>query len=104
VDDTVCEKTKPSSQAIFGMQGAGFHHSHTKGKRVWGHERVEQILRCGGVIFPYYESQSFLKSVSSTKYESTRSFMEVVELQCHDLYVDRENFPYSEHTSVAKEN
>ncbi|MEW4237287.1 transposase, partial [Bacillus thuringiensis] len=61
VDDTVCEKTKPSSQAIFGMQGAGFHHSHTKGKRVWGHERVEQTLRCGGVIFPYqfqrYESK-----------------------------------------------
>jgi hypothetical protein len=61
VDDTVCEKTKPSSQAMFSMQGTGFHHSHTKGKRVWGHERVEQILRCGDVIFPYqfqrYESK-----------------------------------------------
>lgn len=61
VDDTICEKTKPSSQAMFPIQGTGFHHSHTKGKRIWGHERVEQILRCGDVIFPYqfqrYESK-----------------------------------------------
>ncbi|PEO59526.1 hypothetical protein COF75_28510 [Bacillus toyonensis] len=61
MDDTVYEKTKPLSQAIFSMQDTSFHHSHIKGKRVWGHERVEQILCCGDVIFLYqfqrYESK-----------------------------------------------
>ncbi|WP_171004500.1 hypothetical protein [Bacillus sp. 2SH] len=41
VYDTICQKTKPWSQAMFSMQGTSFHHSHTKGKRV-----------CGDVIFP----------------------------------------------------
>lgn len=34
VDDTVCEKTKPSSLAICSMQGTSYHHSHLKGKTV----------------------------------------------------------------------
>lgn len=36
LDDTVCEKTKPSSQASFSIQGTSYHHSHLKGQRVTG--------------------------------------------------------------------
>ena len=28
VDDTTCVKTKPSSQAIYPIQGCGWHYSH----------------------------------------------------------------------------
>ncbi|MBJ6362628.1 transposase [Paenibacillus sp. GCM10012307] len=34
LDDTVCEKTKPSSQATHTIQGASFQHSHLKGRSV----------------------------------------------------------------------
>lgn len=60
VDDTVCEKTKPSSQALFSIQGSTYHHSHLKGKQVYGHSVVETMLRAGDVVYPFamerYES------------------------------------------------
>ena len=37
-DDTVCEKTKPSSQAERPIEQADFHYSHLKGRSVWGHQ------------------------------------------------------------------
>ncbi|WP_257721612.1 IS701 family transposase [Aneurinibacillus sp. XH2] len=61
IDDTICEKKKPSSQAMLSIQGTGFHYSHTKGKQVWGYEMVQQVLRCGDCVIPYdfkrYESK-----------------------------------------------
>lgn len=46
-DDTVCEKTKPSSQAKRPIEQTGFHHSHLKGKRVWGHQVQATMVQCG---------------------------------------------------------
>ncbi|KIV53674.1 hypothetical protein TS65_20220, partial [Aneurinibacillus migulanus] len=61
IDDTVCRKTKPSSQALSPMQGTDFHYSHTEGKSVWGHAVVQEFIRCGEKAFPYafsrYESE-----------------------------------------------
>lgn len=37
-DDTIAQKTKPSSQARFPIEQTGFHHSHLLGKVVWGHQ------------------------------------------------------------------
>jgi hypothetical protein len=53
VGDSVCEKTKPSSQASFPMQRASYHHSHPKGKRVYGHCIVQTLLRSGDVTYPF---------------------------------------------------
>ncbi|MGG1619413.1 hypothetical protein [Paenibacillus sp. NRS-1781] len=47
LDDTVCEKTKPSSQATHAIQGASFQHSHLKGRHVYGHAVVQTLLRSG---------------------------------------------------------
>lgn len=52
VDDSVCEKTKPSSRAASPMQGASYHHSHLKGKQVYGHSIVQTLLRSGDVTYP----------------------------------------------------
>lgn len=46
-DDTVCQKTLPSSQAIAPIEETGFHHSHLLGKTVWGHQLVSTMINCG---------------------------------------------------------
>jgi len=52
-DDTIAEKTKPSSKAESAIQETGFHHSHLKGKQVWGHQLLTTMLSCGKKILPY---------------------------------------------------
>jgi hypothetical protein len=46
-DDTVCTKTKPSSQAQSPIEQAAFHHSHLLGKTVWGHQLQATMIRWG---------------------------------------------------------
>lgn len=53
-DDTIAEKTKPSSQATSVIQEASFHHSHLKGKQVYGHQLLTTMLSCGKKTLPYY--------------------------------------------------
>jgi len=52
-DDTIAEKTKPSSQATSVIQQAAFHHSHLKGKQVYGHQLLTTMLSCGKKVLPY---------------------------------------------------
>jgi len=53
IDDTVCEKTLPSSKAQNTIQGCSFHSSHLKKKVVYGHQFVTVMLRCGDTVLPY---------------------------------------------------
>jgi hypothetical protein len=53
LDDTVCQKTKPSSQARCPIQDATFHHSHSQGKRVWGHNMVQLMVSCQDSALPF---------------------------------------------------
>ncbi|ACL22100.1 IS701-like element ISDha16 family transposase [Desulfitobacterium hafniense] len=46
-DDTVCNKTKPSSQAQRPIEQADFHFSHLEGKSVWGHQVQATLVQCG---------------------------------------------------------
>lgn len=46
-DDTVSNKTKPSSQALRPIEQADFHFSHLEGKSVWGHQLQATIVQCG---------------------------------------------------------
>jgi hypothetical protein len=46
-DDSVCEKTKPSSRAERPIEQAGFHHSHLKKKCVWGHQVQATMVQSG---------------------------------------------------------
>lgn len=53
-DDTISEKTKPSSKAKRPMAETNFHHSHLSKKSVWGHQLLTTLLSCQGEVFPYF--------------------------------------------------
>ena len=53
IDDTVNEKTVPSSKAENTIEGCSFHNSHLKRKIVYGHQFVTVMLRCGSLVLPY---------------------------------------------------
>lgn len=50
IDDTISEKTKPSSKAINPIEKCGFHNSHLKGKNVYGHQILVSLLSCDGLV------------------------------------------------------
>lgn len=45
-DDTICKKSKPSSQAKAPMQDCAYHFSHLEGKSVWGHQLLSTMIQC----------------------------------------------------------
>lgn len=53
IDDTICKKTKPSSQAKNPIEKCQFHKSHLEGKQVYEHQVVGILLQCGDVTIPY---------------------------------------------------
>ena len=48
IDDTISEKTKPSSKAKNPIEKFSFHNSHLKGKNVYGHQILVSLLACDG--------------------------------------------------------
>lgn len=63
-DDTITEKTKPSSKAQNTIQQTDFHYSHLDRKKVWGHQLFTTMLSCGDMILPY-SIQRYEKGVRS---------------------------------------
>lgn len=65
IDDTVCEKTKPSSKAKHPMEKAGWHFSHKEGKQVYGYQFLGIHLGTGDAGLCYdlerYEKESRTK-------------------------------------------
>nr|WP_238475977.1 transposase [Clostridium manihotivorum] len=53
IDDTISEKTKPSSKAKNIIEKCSFHNSHLKGKTVYGHQILVSLLSCDGLVLPY---------------------------------------------------
>lgn len=53
IDDTISERTVPSSKALKPIEKCGFHNSHLKGKVVYGHQLVTLMLICDDVVMPY---------------------------------------------------
>lgn len=53
IDDTISEKTVPSSKAKKFTEKCSYHQSHLKNKIVYGHQLVTAMLRCGDVVLPY---------------------------------------------------
>ena len=52
IDDTICEKSLPSSKAKKPIYGCSFHKSHLKNEMVYGHQFVTAMLRCGNMVLP----------------------------------------------------
>jgi hypothetical protein len=73
-DDTVSEKTKPSSKAKCPTQKCVFVYSHLKKKQVYGHQFVGVMLECAGQRFPYY-----LELYEKTKQGKIGMVIEVIE-------------------------
>ena len=53
IDDTISERTVPSSKAKRPIEKCGFHKSHLKNKTVYGHQLIMVMLRCGDIVLPY---------------------------------------------------
>ena len=71
IDDTICEKTKPSSKAKQPIYGCSFHKSHLKNEIVYGHQFVAAVLRCGNMVLPLsihlYEKEKASKIAIAVK-------------------------------------
>lgn len=66
LDDTTCEKTKPSSRVQRPTESCGFHFSHSVGKKIWGHQGVQLMLKTQGTAYPY-EFQLYHKESTESK-------------------------------------
>ncbi|MDU4587688.1 MULTISPECIES: transposase [Clostridium] len=53
IDDTISERTVPSSKALKPIEKCSFHNSHLKRKTVYGHQLVTVMLICDDVVMPY---------------------------------------------------
>lgn len=95
LDDTICEKTKPSSQAEMPTESCGYHFSHSAGKSVWGHQVVQLMMKSGDRAYPY-ESQLFCKEKTASKIQlaldmiaRVPSFIQRVYLLCDSWYTSQ---------------
>lgn len=53
IDDTVCCRRKPSSQAKAPAESTAFHHSHLLGKQVCGHQVTAAAFSCDDIALNY---------------------------------------------------
>ncbi|ADU93278.1 IS701 family transposase [Geobacillus sp. Y412MC52] len=53
IDDTICQKTKPSSRATHAIQGCDWHFSHKDHQSVWGHSLVWLMVHTLTQAFPF---------------------------------------------------
>ncbi|MEB3749923.1 hypothetical protein EP10_000762 [Geobacillus icigianus] len=53
IDDTICQKTKPSSRAARAIQGCDWHYSHKDHQSVWGHSLVWLMVHTFTQAFPF---------------------------------------------------
>ncbi|WP_374723336.1 IS701 family transposase [Calidifontibacillus erzurumensis] len=53
IDDTICQKTKPLSQAKHVIQGCDWHYSHADKKSIWGHSLVWLMVHTMSQAFPF---------------------------------------------------
>jgi hypothetical protein len=95
LDDTICKKTKPSSQARVPTESCGYHFSHTDGKSVWGHQVVQLMVKTKAQAYSY-EFQLFHKETTESKIQLSidmiqrvPSFEQPVYLLCDSWYTSR---------------
>lgn len=74
IDDTISERTKPSSKAKNNIEKCSFHSSHLKGKTVYGHQILVSLLSCDGLVLPY--SIDIYDKNSMSKIELTQKLVE----------------------------
>ena len=53
IDDTICQKTRPSSRATHAIEGCDWHYSHNDHQSVWGHSLVWLMVHTFTQAFPF---------------------------------------------------
>jgi len=86
IDDTICQKTKPSLQAKSPIEGCDHHFSHTEGKFVWGHQVVWMMIRCAHRAFPYAFAR-YDKTSGISKIALARQMIQSLHGWNHRVYV-----------------
>jgi hypothetical protein len=91
-DDTIAQKTKPSSQAEAPMELTGFHHSHLLGKVVWGHQVQATVLGCADLsllhsIDLYHKTKTHPDGTVYTKIDRVCDMTATLPLPPHGGYV-----------------
>lgn len=74
IDDTICQKIKPSSWAKHPTELAAFHFSHTHGKSVWSHQVLQMMVKSEGKAFPF-DFQLYHKEKTPSKIQLSIDMM-----------------------------
>lgn len=85
IDDTISEKTKPSSKALNVIEKCSFHNSHLKGKTVYGHQILVSLLSCDGLVLPY--SIDIYDKNTMSKIEMTKNLVSSLPKPVNKGYV-----------------
>ena len=85
IDDTISEKTKPSSKAEKIIQDCGFHKSHLTGKTVYGHQILVSMLSCDGLVLPY--SIEIYKKNFRSKIDMAKNLIELLSKSLNKVCV-----------------
>ena len=86
LDDTISQKTKPSSRAIHPTESCGYHFSHTDGKSVWGHQVVQLMMKSGQHAYPY-DFRLFDKETTDSKIQLSLDMMNQVPVLKQPTYL-----------------
>ena len=106
IDDTISEKTKPSSKAINIIQKCSLHNSHLKGKIVYGHQILVSLLSCNGLVLPYsiniYDKDSMSKiELASNLIKSLPEPINKGYVLCDSWYSSKAIFDSSKRSSFS---
>ena len=106
IDDTISEKTKPSSKAINIIQKCSLHNSHLKGKIVYGHQILVSLLSCNGLVLPYsiniYDKDSMSKiELASNLIKSLPKPINKGYVLCDSWYSSKTIFDSSKKSSFS---
>ncbi|MCZ0756529.1 IS701 family transposase [Anoxybacillus sp. J5B_2022] len=85
IDDTICQKTKPSSRATHAIQGCDWHDSHTNKKSVWGHSLVWLMVHTMTQAFPF-AFRLYDKKAGKSKGELAMEMLSSLDT-CQPVYV-----------------
>jgi len=106
IDDTISEKTVPSSKAKKPIEKCGFHNSHLKGKTVYGHQIVTVMLLCDTLVLPYameiYDKKSMSKIQMAIEFiKSLPTPVNEGYVLCDSWYSNKKLFDVSKESGYA---
>lgn len=86
LDDTISQKTKPSSRAIHPTESCGYHFSHADRKIVWGHQVVQLMVKSGQHAYPY-DFRLFDKETTDSKIQLSLDMINQVPILKQPTYL-----------------